>query len=388
MKPHTAQGTCVSLAKLCSLLLAAAMLLWPGAVRADEFVNCPVEGDDFSAIQNAIALAGGGRIVFITGTCTADPDSEGNPSTLFIQGAVDATLEGPAILQHSAVDCDAGFVPHVVQIVDSGNVTFRNLTITGGVGLRMDDSSVRFDGGMTIENSRASGVFVGGPGGSILRVSDEVGTNRIRNNCQRAVFVASGSQGDIGGNTTITGNRAGVVVQTDGRLNVIAGGGADGNPLTVTIENNLVSGAFANVSSRLFIGGQTIIRNNGSVPLGDPGFPNRSGVNASFGATVALFGGGNPPATPTIKNNTGPGIRIDVNSNLFLRNTVITGNSEQGVLLLHQSVAQSDGDNLISSNVISDFECDKTSTAFGDFGAVVINCGALEMEEKLRGPKK
>ena len=77
-----------------------------------------------------------------------------------------------------------------------------------------------------------------------------------------------------------------------------------------------------------------------------------------------------------------------MNSNLFLRNTVITGNSEQGVLLLHQSVAQSDGDNLISSNVISDFECDKTSTAFGDFGAVVINCGALEMEEKLRGPKK
>ena len=44
MKPHTAQGACVSLAKLCSPLLAAAMLLWPGAVRAQETVNCPTGG--------------------------------------------------------------------------------------------------------------------------------------------------------------------------------------------------------------------------------------------------------------------------------------------------------------------------------------------------------
>ena len=336
----------------------------------------PNRGDDFSAIQNAIVTAGDGGEVFISGNCTAVPDPDGNIPSLFIEDVKNVTLTGPATLEHPAVACNSGLVPHVVRIFDSRNVTFVNLTITGGAGLRMDDSIVRFGGGITIENSVAPGVLVAGPGGSILRVTDEVGTTRFQNNCQQGVSVGPGSSANIGGNTTITGNRVGVEVATDGRLNVIAGRRSDdGTPLTIIIENNLVSGALANVSSRLFIGGQTIIRNNGSVPLGDPGFPNRSGVNASFGATVALFGGGNPPATPTIKNNTGPGIRIDVNSNLFLRNTVITGNSEQGVLLLHQSVAQSDGDNTISANGIADLECDSTSTTFGDFGAVVVNCG-------------
>ena len=293
MKPHTAQGACVSLAKLCSPLLAAAMLLWPGAVRAQETVNCPTGGDDFSAIQNAIVTAGDGGEVFISGNCTAVPDPDGNIPSLFIEDVKNVTLTGPATLEHPAVACNSGLVPHVVRIFDSRNVTFVNLTITGGAGLRMDDSIVRFGGGITIENSVAPGVLVAGPGGSILRVTDEVGTTRFPNHCQQGVSVGPGSSANIGGNTTITGNRVGVEVATDGRLNVIAGRRSDdGTPLTIIIENNLVSGALANVSSRLFIGGQTIIRNNGSVPPEDRSFPNRSGVIASFGANVALFGQG------------------------------------------------------------------------------------------------
>ena len=181
MKPHTTQGACVSLAKLGSLLLAAAILLWPGAVRAQ--VACPTGGDDFPAIQTAIATAGDGGTVFITGTCTAVPDPDGNIPSLFIEDVKNVTLNGPATLEHPAVACNSGLVPHVVRIFGSRNVTFVDLTIIGGAGLRMDDSSVRFGGGMTIENSVAPGVIVAGPGGNILRVSDEIGTTRFQNNC-------------------------------------------------------------------------------------------------------------------------------------------------------------------------------------------------------------
>ena len=93
MKSYRSERRCVALFTPMFLLLAAAMLLWPGTARAVT-INC--DGvSDFSEIQAALA---DDVTISLTGDCVAEVDESGRGQTLVIFDFNNVTIEGPAAL--------------------------------------------------------------------------------------------------------------------------------------------------------------------------------------------------------------------------------------------------------------------------------------------------
>ncbi len=109
-----------------------------------------------------------------------------------------------------------------------------------------------------------------------------------------------------------------------------------------------------------------------------------SGVD-STGTTVRVIGEDEEPG-PEIKNNGGPGFLADRQAILFFRNSTISYNTEEGVRLLHMSLAESNSGNTISGNGAADFSCDGTSLLYGDLtGISSIMCRNVEGDRGNQG---
>ena len=232
-------------------------------------------------------------------------------------------------------------------------------------------------------NSHTSGVGVGGEAGSFLSLSnpnDGVDNpqepNRVELSCGDGISVADTSSASVGGESRIHDNEGfGIFTTNSGRINL---GGLS------IVEGNRLGGMALAFAARGGVGGQAIIRNNGNnTDTTHPRYRFRSGINAYFGSNLTITGPRPDPVTgvpipgPTIENNTGPGVLVDVNSNVLLRNARIQGNSGGGLELLHQSVAEfQPEETILSGNTGADLHCDSSSLAFGDLSGVGINqCG-------------
>ncbi len=207
--------------RVALMAVSAAMLLWPGAARA-QVINC-TGTDDFSAIHLALA---DGVTISLSGDCVAEVDESGEGQTLLIIDVNDVTIAGPATLTHPVVACD-GSSParNVLQIVNSRNIRLQELTIDGGSGVNVVDSTVRIQGGFTVQNSRGGGLNVSGAGGSDVSLNHGVVSviNSLSNNCRNGASVATGSRLTIVGDTLIEGNgRNGVNVDAGARANFSA----------------------------------------------------------------------------------------------------------------------------------------------------------------------
>ncbi len=198
------------------MAVPAAMLLWPGAARA-QVINC-TGTDDFSAIQAALA---DDVTISLTGDCVAEVGESGEGQTLVISDLNNVTIEGPAALKHPVVDCTVSSPSrNVLRIENSRNIRLQELTIDGGSGVAVVDSTVRIQGGFTVQNSRGGGLIVSGPGGSDVSLDHRAvsDNNRLSNNCGSGAIVRTGSNLNIRGDTMIEGNgRSGVSVSAGAR---------------------------------------------------------------------------------------------------------------------------------------------------------------------------
>ena len=395
MKLYPWTGRLINLVRRMAVLLGVAMLLTPGTSWAEDVsVDCDVD-ESINTALGALADPTEQNTITVTGTCeeTGEVDVDGTPTTVplpvRINNFENLTIQAPegdtAAIEHPVVDCDEdlsvvapGLGPRSVLRINNSNVVLQRLRITGGRGVSVGDANVDFNG-VTIEKARGSGVGVGGAKGSNARFGFEQpgGTlSFIQDNCGAGISVGQASSANISGGTTIQRNRSGVSLFNGGQA-FVSGGRIDETPLESFIQDNVLTGAFANVGSTIRIFGRTKVRRNGSVDPTDGSFRFRSGVVARFGSTAILAGGQDVPDHAVVESsNTGPGVLIDINSNLFLRNSTITDNSEPGILLLHQSVMESDGGNMASGNGTADLKCDSSSETTGDLtGIVTIQCG-------------
>ena len=256
------------------------------------------------------------------------------------------------------------------------------------------------------------------PGGPVTNTQ-----NTIQNNCQNGINVGTGSTANLvlhnaiqgnggtgvgvnGGNAVLSAccdpadnpgqiliqnNLRGIVVSAGGSANINAGNDLDGNPGTILIKDNKEWGVLVFGPAVVSLIGQTIVQNNMTTLSTAFGFALPAGIIASNGGVLFLSFG------VQILNNHGPGILADVQSKVRLGSLpalppfppplfpgiTVSGNTADGVVLTHMSIAESFAGNTISGNTGADLTCYATSLLFGDVTGITVNkCANTEQAKK------
>ena len=188
--------------------------------------------------------------------------------------------------------------------------------------------------------------------------------------------MSRGSAATTSNATEIYGNEGFGIFTGEGRASVFG---------QTHIHDNLCGGVTGLLGASVVVFGEAVIENNGNTTdTSHRYFRLHSGVSAYFGSNLFIsgpFAGG-----PTIQNNFGPGIVLDLNSNGQFENLTVQGNSEGGLNVLHQSVAELlPGNTVFAGNLSTggDTDCDGTSLLFGDMTNVDANkCAQAEGTKK------
>jgi hypothetical protein len=235
----------------------------------------------------------------------------------------------------------------VVDITGSQAIGLRRLVIRGGaVGLAITETSEVDIGSCTIEDNAAAGITVETNSSAWLW-----GATTVRNNGQFGVLV------QVGGTVWFLG---GYPAATAANL----------------VEGHSLWGVAVLLSSTAQFDGPNQIRNNGSMAA-------EASAGIHVGRTSALRLISTAAGTSEISNNTGPGIRAEVNSSITLANATITNNTGAGVALERLSVGEFETGNTFSGNGTFAVSCDASSWAVGDLtGIAPIKCTNVEIKPK------
>jgi len=359
---------------------------------------------NFTSISSALANTGdGANIIVMPGGCSEDININGlsNVSIGALYGNRVAlngsfTINGSRNILLYGFDVSSpnngGAHPNGIQVSNSQNVMMDACTskYNQGQGLHVENSSAHVQAWGVFDNNGGIGVNVSGH--SYLSFLGWAGNIDVSSNQNAGVYVER-SQVDILGPVFIMDNRSTAGVGFPSGFGIDMRGAATATVFGIfgqnMIFNNRGGGISLQENSEISVGGNVswaaysdIIQANGPV-----------GISAGFGAQLTLFGGvqvlghttagidvfGNSQAAIYLGSNvisqngfgTDParaGIRVDGNSEAYLRNAVISQNGGPGVLALINSSVDSFG-STFSSNAGGSFACDTSATVTGDMTA-------------------
>lgn len=235
------------------------------------------------------------------------------------------------------------------------------LSNNGWNGINVDSAYVQGNfGTLTIQNNQGPAVWTSG-GKLVIFGDSPVGPGNLIQNNGQGIEITNGTSAALYGQNLVHNNGQ-VGLQIDGSSVQAYGGAlADGTPDGLVVEGHTVFGIEITGSAEVILGGQHVIRGNGSAganPL------TSSGVHVAR-ASATFMGGAQ------ITANLGPGIVADFNSSVQLGSgATITGNSGWSTLLLHRSVA----DVVSPLGLNQPMTCDESSLAFGNLAGLPINC--------------
>jgi hypothetical protein len=424
------------------LVTLSIALFAASALATDVTVGCPGgQRGDFSSITAALNSLDqfGPHIITVTGTCTeslfiADRDGvtiiapDGQTATvnaasstdivilfvrahrmvldgLVIQGGstgVQLALASDAVIQNCVIQNNSsdGILTQSNATLDVENSTSQknggsgltaaadsNVTLgtfpsqrihfndNGFAGINVDGSYLQVNFGVvTIENNGWSAILANG--GRLLMFGDNPqGTGSVIQNNGDGIGLYNATSATFYGQHLVKNNGAAGLQVQGSSVYLFGGALPDGTPDGMVIEDHSMLGVNVTSSADVILNGSHKIRSNGSAG-GDPDF--LSGLRVSR-ASVTVTGG------TQIRNNTGPGILSDFNSNIqFGPDLTIAGNTDGGVRLLHMSVG----------NVLGPFHsnqsitCDETSLLFGDLAGVASHCTHAERVPSSAGLPK
>lgn len=365
------------------------LLCSPGVLRA-QFLNVDCSGTNvyaYPSINAALPYAGPGAFILVTGTCN---ESVG----LFGQSALNlgayygqtAQINGNISINHSeniylyGLSVTNSFGDGI-NVSNSRGVTLDTCASSGsaGVGLvvgGMSDVSVNTAG--SFDYNARGGMNIGG--NSIVQVNAWGGLADISNNGGPGIFAGEGNFSTLG-STTIANNLAGAGSLSGYGIDLRGGAhaqfGAVFGPDRVT--GNQSGGAWLQENAEIsFWGGYpTVIQGNGPVGvlagLGSQvtfftssqiSGHTSAGVDLYANSQAYLFGLNTVQGNGSSTDLRSAGIRVDGNSEAFLRGGQISGNSGPGILVLVNSSADFSGVTFGgNSGVIS---CDSSSTMVSD----------------------
>jgi hypothetical protein len=428
-----------SKSRLVSGGFAAALflLLLPGIGRtANVQVVCPGGGPGaYSSINAALSAIDphGPNTITVSGTCVenififqnerlaiqAAPGQTATISAADPSGIVLQTFQSTGILLSGLV-FQGGATG--VLLNQGSNVTMVNCTMqqNSGDGLDMQMASTLVMENSTMQDNQGGGLSVavgsnatlatnpneririlrnGGDGidvdGSFFQVN--FGTLDVENNAGAAIAQVGGRllifDGGVGGGNLFQGNGEGIdifeagsahffgrnVIRNNGDVGLqvlgssvlFSGGGTlpDGSVRAAVIEGHATVGVNVVRLGELTMSGPHQIQNNGTASADTT---LRGGIRTNRGSLTLNN-------SVQIRNNVGPGVRADFNTGTSLGNVTVTNNSEEGVKVGRQSVADFIAPLTFAGNGVASISCDNTSLIFGDLAGVAnIDCDRIE----------
>lgn len=222
-------------------------------------------------------------------------------------------------------------------------------------------------------------IIRGGNIGLQLCDASEVDANSltIENNAGAGVLVDWNSTLFLGNQTVIRNNGQYGVIASRSLVAFFAGVQADGTLAAPLIEGHSLLGVSASVGSTLTFDGAGVIRNNGTAGMAGTG-----GIKVSLGSALTVYPRSNLGLE--ISGNAGPGIVGELGASLSINSTTISNNGGPGVQIRRLSVAELAGQNTFSHNVGAAVACDKSSFLAGSTAGIApIDCAGKE-EEKAK----
>jgi len=341
-------------------LLILATLLFPIALHAQLIVDCTgVDHTAYPSINAALPDAGPGATILVTGPCNESVNLVGfNNLNLGAWSGQTATINGWVLIDHSSqiylyglnvTNPNPGGDGIIVAFGKWITVDTCNSSGNGGYGLNVGLSSdVVVNATGSFNNNGFGGMIVGG--NSFLALNAWSAPIDISNNFGAGIFSSDEAVIGTNGQTTITNNQgSGIFLVGAAR----AGFGAYYGPNA--IQGNAGGGVSVGEASEIsfysFDGGPAnLIQSNATfgVSVGTGGqatFFETAQVTDNAGAGVDVFAGGQANffgPNQILRNGTsgdplGSGIRVDGNSEAFLRGGNVSHNNGPAILALVNS---------------------------------------------------
>ncbi|HYK37276.1 right-handed parallel beta-helix repeat-containing protein [Alloacidobacterium sp.] len=397
-KTITALGTCSNFCR-AGLLLLVVMSVLVTAARAQSYYYVDCSGtnpNDYATIGAALAVAGSGSYVIVTGTCNENVTisnawnlnlGAAYGQTANIAGGVTVTGSNSVFLYGLNVTNPFG---DAFNITSSHNVTLWNCTANGnqgsgvsvhslsdvtvdgpgsfdengGGGLTLNDNSfltvLTFAGPVDISGNHGPGVSVGG-GAEFATLGNTAIENNINTAAPDAtrqdgfgIQEVSASKAQVAtcyGGNQISGNESGGVdVREHSFLSIWGCGAAGGNIL----QNNGAVGLEVGLGSEVALYSNVVIS-------GHTG----SGVELYAQGQLYMFG----PNVISQNGNAGDarsaGVVVDGNSEAYLRGGTLSKNEGPGILALVNSSVDSVGATF-SGNADGNVTCDSSAYLVSD----------------------
>jgi hypothetical protein len=381
------------LCKVLRVLVPGALVLLcsPGALRAQQFLYVDCSGTNpyaYPSINAALSNAGPGTSIFVTGTCNESVSLFGQNAfnlgaffgqTATINGGISINKSENIFLYGLNVTNPSG---DGISVGNSGGVVLDTCTSSGnaGVGLNV--------GGMSDVTVSSAGAFdynaKGGmniSGNSIVAVFAWAGLVDISNNGGPGIFASQANFSTLGF-TTVANNLAGAGSLSGFGIDLRGGAHAQFGALFGPnhVSGNQSGGAWLQENSEIsfwYAGYSTVIQNNGPVGVlagfgSQVTFFNSSQISGHTSAGVDLYANSQAyfSGANTVQGNgssadaRSAGIRVDGNSETFLRGGQVSGNSGPGVLVLVNSSADFSGVSFSGNGGV--ISCDSSSTMVSD----------------------
>lgn len=263
-----------------------------------------------------------------------------------------------------------GLALDLVGIADStiGGFTAADaVTVRGGA--RCVGCSAFVAGWVTLENASLAGLSVDAGRVSFFGQRPSTppsgGPNVVRNNFN-GIVVANGGAVVMDNINRVENNSASGMILIGGHATVNGGSLPGGTTFGTTFEGNQRNGVSVLENAQFRSNGANRYVNNGAASV-----EFHAGISSNHSSVVALTGG-------EISGSVGPGILADSASTIRLAGTTITGNSEEGIRVLHGALLESLAGTTVSGNGLGSVTCDSTTIVFGDFSGF----GAFECAKK------
>ncbi len=371
------------------------LLCSPGALRA-QFLNVDCSGTNpyvYPSINAALPNAGPGAFIVVTGTCNENIFLYGQSAlnlgapygqTAIINGTISIANSNNIFLYGLNVTNPSG---DGIVVGNSRSVVLDTCASTGNVGVGlsvggMSDVTVNAPG--TFDYNAKGGMNIGG--NSLVQVFPWNGSTDISNNAGPGIFASQANFSTLG-STTVANNMAGPGSSSGFGIDLRGGAHAQFGALSGPnhISGNQGGGAWLQETAEISfwsIGYPNLIQGNGpvgvlagfgsQVTFADISGPLGAQVSGHSSAGVDLYANSQAYflGTNAVQDNgshadaRSAGIRVDGNSEAFLRGGQVSGNSGPGVLVLVNSSADFSGVSFSGNNGV--ISCDSSSSMVSD----------------------
>ena len=250
------------------------------------------------------------------------------------------------------------------------------LTISGNGhgGLRIDRAQFVVWAGVTVDGNKGWGLLLLGADATFGSCCGSAPTS-VRNNLSGGAFVSEGSEASFWGQTAFQNNGPYGVYLDAGSSAVFDPLGTD-----LVIEGHTEVGVDVTTHGHAEFRGP-VVRNNGTAMK-----PWSAGVRVD-GGSQAYFGNDSAGTPAQVTDNSGPGILVDLGSELEVPSAVIEGNSKEAVRIYHHSTAFLGRNAQVQTNGYGALRCDLTSLVVAERLTKSPACLVVERATEPRPPR-